>query len=122
MPYAASKLCPRHPSIKLSGKHACPICKKIEKGKEAVRNKNRYAMGILIYKTARWQKLRLHKLALNPWCEECDKKGIVMVATDVDHIAPIVDGGAHYDLANLQSLCHACHSRKTVLENDIFKH
>ena len=29
-----------------------------------------------------------------------------------DHIKPIIDGGAKFDLSNLQSLCHRHHNRK----------
>lgn len=34
----------------------------------------------------------------------------------VDHIVGIRDGGAVWDAANLQGLCPACHSAKTVQE------
>lgn len=34
----------------------------------------------------------------------------------VDHITPIKDGGAPYDPSNTQSLCHACHNKKTGQE------
>ena len=34
----------------------------------------------------------------------------------VDHIIPIKQGGAKYDQSNLQSLCWACHSRKSAEE------
>ncbi|MGZ6536385.1 MAG: HNH endonuclease [Actinomycetota bacterium] len=37
-------------------------------------------------------------------------------ATEVDHITPQRIGGTN-DRANLQALCHRCHSRKTALEN-----
>jgi hypothetical protein len=30
----------------------------------------------------------------------------------VDHIVPLQDGGAPFDLSNLQSLCRPCHNRK----------
>lgn len=35
-------------------------------------------------------------------------------ATEVDHILEIQDGGPEFDLANLRSLCHACHATKTA--------
>ncbi|MFW5655477.1 MAG: HNH endonuclease signature motif containing protein [Roseicyclus sp.] len=34
----------------------------------------------------------------------------------MDHIAPLRDGGAPFDLGNLQTLCPACHARKTRIE------
>jgi 5-methylcytosine-specific restriction endonuclease McrA len=34
----------------------------------------------------------------------------------VDHWVPLAQGGAPYDDANLVSLCHSHHSRKTALE------
>ena len=34
----------------------------------------------------------------------------------VDHVRPINEGGAALDLENLQSLCHACHNRKSGRE------
>ncbi|MGB3390738.1 MAG: HNH endonuclease signature motif containing protein [Pseudaminobacter sp.] len=45
-------------------------------------------------------------------CVQCDARGRL----EVDHIKPIRDGGAPYDLENLQSLCPKCHARKTRLE------
>ena len=65
-----------------------------------------------IYRTSRWQKLRDYKRRRNPLCEECLRQGIMTPAELVDHIIPIEDGGAIFDLENLQSLCRACHNRK----------
>ena len=42
------------------------------------------------------------------------KEGKVRAAKHVDHIVDIADGGAMYDLDNLQPLCIPCHSRKTA--------
>ncbi len=66
---------------------------------------------------ARWRKLRLMQLKSFPVC--ADPFGIhkqqhaIVAATDVDHIVAKRDGGED-TLENLQSLCHACHSRKTA--------
>lgn len=38
-------------------------------------------------------------------------------ATEADHIIPVADGGARYDVANGQGLCSPCHARKTRDEN-----
>ena len=65
---------------------------------------------------ARWRKLRAQILMDEPLCRECRKAGCIVPATDVDHIVARADGGTD-DGSNLQPLCHACHSRKTVREN-----
>lgn len=60
----------------------------------------------------RWQKLRRVILARDLYlCQACRRA----TATDVDHITPKVQGGTD-EAENLQSLCHACHSRKTAGE------
>jgi hypothetical protein len=61
------------------------------------------------YNTKAWKWLRRVKLTADPLCELCGKP-----ATDVDHKASINAGGDRHDMANLQSLCHECHSRKTL--------
>ena len=65
-----------------------------------------------IYNTSRWQKLREYKKRRNPLCEECLRQGRITPMALVDHIIPIEDGGAVFDLSNLQSLCSACHNKK----------
>ena len=51
------------------------------------------------------------------WCSECAKRGVRTRATDVDHIVDHRGDWAMFtDRANLQSLCHSCHSRKTAAE------
>ncbi|MFM8735387.1 MAG: HNH endonuclease [Pirellulales bacterium] len=47
-------------------------------------------------------------------CVDC---GRIDQANHADHVVPIAHGGARYDLANGQTLCHSCHSRKTAREN-----
>lgn len=78
------------------------------------------------YKSAVWLRLRTFFLGLPPeenpgircggLCWECRDSGIVEPATDVDHIAPISDGGDKTALENLQSLCHSHHASKTRAE------
>ncbi|MBE9509154.1 MAG: HNH endonuclease [Chloroflexi bacterium] len=55
------------------------------------------------------------QLSLEPLCRECAELGLVVSATDVDHIVPKRDGGQD-ELENLQSLCQAHHSAKTAGE------
>lgn len=65
-----------------------------------------------IYSTSRWQRLREYKKKLNPLCEECARHGRLTPMVLVDHIVPIEEGGAIFDMENLQSLCAACHNKK----------
>jgi 5-methylcytosine-specific restriction protein A len=58
----------------------------------------------------RWSQLRLMVLRAHPACVVCGAP-----ATDVDHITPKRRGGRD-DMANLQALCHSCHTRKTMRE------
>lgn len=71
-----------------------------------------------MYKTDTWRKdLRPTQLALQPWCEECAKLGRRVRATDVDHIVDHKGSWALFtDRRNLRSLCHSCHSRKTLAD------
>ena len=64
----------------------------------------------------RWRKLRRLKLNTDPMCQApgCDR-----AATDVDHIRSRASGGDD-SMANLQSLCHSCHSRLTAMHDGGF--
>ena len=59
-----------------------------------------------------WPRVRLAVLAEEPMCRACGEQP----ATDVDHIVPMAQGGSQWDWANLQPLCHRCHSAKTMRE------
>lgn len=66
--------------------------------------------------TARWQRLRRQQLNKRPLCQECERQGLVTVATEVHHTTPIEYGltmadkeRLAFDPHNLQSLCHRCH-------------
>lgn len=71
-----------------------------------------------MYGTPEWRDdLRPNQLLAQPFCAECAKAGRRVYATDVDHIKPHRgDWAVFTDRANLQSLCHSCHSRKTAEE------
>ena len=62
--------------------------------------------------------LRPAQLLREPFCRECARIGVREWATDVDHIVPFEgDWQKFTDPANLQSLCHSCHGRKTAAES-----
>lgn len=71
-----------------------------------------------MYRTREWlDDLRPTQLLREPFCRECARRGIRTLATDVDHIEDHKgDWVVFTDRNNLQSLCHSCHSRKTMAE------
>ena len=59
-----------------------------------------------------WRQVRYRTFRRDRWsCVKCGRK-----AREVDHIIPLALGGREFDLNNCQSLCRACHMRKTVRE------
>ena len=71
------------------------------------------------YNTATWKRLRVTKLSRDPLCELCLPPG-QKIATHVDHVKPIAEGGEPFDLDNLQSACARCHNAKTAREDGGF--
>lgn len=66
-----------------------------------------------VYDLQAWKRARIQHLTEEPLCRHCLERGIEKPAKHVDHIKPISEGGEWFDGANLQSLCHDCHNRKT---------
>lgn len=65
--------------------------------------------------SAAWKRLRSEVLADEPLCRMCAGRGLVVAATDVDHIEDSrEDYSDDNSRANLQPLCHDCHSLKTA--------
>jgi 5-methylcytosine-specific restriction protein A len=62
---------------------------------------------------ARWRKIRKDYLEASPFCVDCMNEGIWKLATEVDHVLPLADGGTH-DVANLEGRCKSHHSSKTA--------
>lgn len=63
-----------------------------------------------------WAERRTDQLIREPFCRECGKHGLRVPATDVDHIEPHRGDVVRFMTGPLQSLCHSCHSRKTMQE------
>ena len=69
-----------------------------------------------------WLRLRKRKLKANPFCEECERKaeaeGLVstVLAEEVHHKVPFkgINDPLRLDWDNLESLCRACHGRRTA--------
>ena len=58
------------------------------------------------------QAIRKHVLAESPLCVMCKASGRVTLATQVDHIVALVNGGED-NHGNRQALCSECHKAKT---------
>ena len=61
----------------------------------------------------RLQAIRKHVLAASPLCVMCKASGRVTLATEVDHIVALVNGGEDSH-ENRQALCAPCHQVKTA--------
>ena len=67
--------------------------------------------------TARYQRMHASFLRANPLCAECERKGIVRAADELDHVTPAhVDPSLFWNGDNLQGLCSDCHLEKSIRE------
>jgi 5-methylcytosine-specific restriction protein A len=64
-----------------------------------------------------WRKIRTRYIAANPLCEICKESGRLTAADTIHHKRKLTDGGTN-DRENLQALCHSCHSRIHMTENN----
>lgn len=65
-----------------------------------------------LYDSAKWRAMRRCYLKAHPVCRT---PGCGREARHADHITPHHgDAALFFDTANLQPLCHSCHSRKTA--------
>jgi 5-methylcytosine-specific restriction protein A len=72
-----------------------------------------------LYNLWAWRKtngIREQQLEEKSLCEECLLHGITEEATDVDHVVPHKGDMDAFLNGELRSLCHPCHSRKTMRE------
>lgn len=117
MPYMSKKLClnPRC-GVRVDRGY----CAEHESKRRQLSDGNRPGHG-KHYSRKSWRLLRLEQLDQQPFCKAIRPDGSVCnaLATEVDHIVPLSVGGTD-DEDNLQSLCHSCHSRKTVKEDGGF--
>ncbi|ORE88177.1 HNH endonuclease signature motif containing protein [Aurantimonas sp. 22II-16-19i] len=70
--------------------------------------------GAAIYRSPRWKSVRFLAKRRDCWkCVQCGGNGRL----EVDHVKPVRDAPElAFDLSNLQTLCGACHARKTRIE------
>lgn len=69
------------------------------------------------YNKRKWRDdVAPQQLRREPLCRICSLAGKYTPATEVDHVIPMREGGAPFDMLNLQSVCGAHHSMKTRAE------
>lgn len=69
------------------------------------------------YSSRFWKNTRALTLSKQPLCQACLTRGIVAVATEVDHVFPWAKIGKGAFTRNIfQGLCKPCHHHKTVRE------
>jgi len=114
MPYKPKKPC-THPGCSklVSGRfcdnHAKQDAREYERYRRNPATRKRYGRA--------WKRIRDRYIAKHPLCEQCEEFGQLTPAQEVHHIVPLSEGGTH-DESNLMSLCTACHSGKTLTENN----
>ena len=57
-----------------------------------------------------WRRIRYKYVQEHPFCEECLKRGVLVMTEQVHHIIPLAEGGTNAP-EKLMSLCKSCHSR-----------
>ena len=62
-----------------------------------------------VYHRRAWQRVRLAALRRDE--HRCQRCGRLSGILEVHHLKPVRNGGAPYDLANLETLCRECHLR-----------
>lgn len=72
------------------------------------------------YRQKPWLNLRKWYFNENPICQLCSNVGLTTPGDVVDHIIPrSLTKDFELEPANLQTLCHRCHSQKTNLTKNI---
>jgi 5-methylcytosine-specific restriction enzyme A len=61
-----------------------------------------------VYGDRRWRVARTAVLRRDGACVECGATKNL----SVDHVVPVAEGGASFDIANLRTLCLPCHGRR----------
>ena len=64
------------------------------------------------------QRFRARHFNRHPLCVTCEAAGRIELATELDHVVALVNGGKDFDKdpGNAQGLCSTCHEDKTRLD------
>lgn len=118
MPRAALKACQYRGCAGLARGHYCDKHKRERPA--ALRQRQRVNPYGHMY-DRRWRRASKAFLAEHPLCVDCEARGQLTPATQVDHIVPHKgDYQIFWDRSNWQGLCHSDHSKKTAKEDGGF--
>ena len=114
MPNLSGTACaePGCAALSYDGRHYCPAHRKEVVQRRTPDRPSSSARGY----TYSWQKLRKWHLKHEPFCRIHLARGVMVAASEVDHVVPKHLGGSNRR-ENLQSLCKPCHSRKTRVKD-----
>ena len=101
MPFAPPRAC-RCGAVVPAGQR-CPRCTKAADNARGSASQRGY--------DAEWRRFRAEFLQRHPTC--CIE-GCSLLATDIDHIIGLHDGGLRFDPGNCRPMCHRCHSQRTA--------
>ena len=96
-----------------------PLRQTIHKPLNRVGRLDRYKKPDPFYVSDRWRRLRRMVLAKHPICADPFNRHVQgsILAVDVDHKVPRLQRpDLELSVANLEALCHGCHSKKTRKE------
>ena len=66
------------------------------------------------YNSREWQNVRGYILSRNPLCASCKARGVLTVASVVDHIIDLqINSHLALEPSNLSPMCKTCHDKKT---------
>ena len=69
--------------------------------------------------SGRYKRARRAFLAANPLCAECQRRGVVTAANEIDHIKPLRFDPTpehFWNAEGWQALCSPCHAAKSARE------
>ncbi|WP_242316651.1 HNH endonuclease [Bacillus cereus group sp. BfR-BA-01489] len=107
----ASPMCTALTKDKYCSKHQDKVQDSARHYDKYIRNKSSRSF----YNSRLWKDMReLMYRRDHGLCVQCRSKDIIKIGDVVDHIIPIrVDWSKRLEPTNLQTLCHACHNKKT---------
>jgi 5-methylcytosine-specific restriction endonuclease McrA len=89
------------------------VAERTKEGLYATRQKHQR-----FYQSKEWKQLSAYKKSLDPLCEGCLDKGLLVPGEDVHHTIPIAENWSlRLSLDHLLHLCKQCHSKITVEES-----